>query len=75
MRLEDYIKKRTGIKSRKYRTINLDEDLHLFLKRTANHYDIAIADLMYNILESWKKQYQNDIRNDMSNPFDQTEKP
>lgn len=69
MELEQFVKARTEPKNSKYRTVNLDEDLHLFLKRTANHYNIALADLTYNILAHWKRQYQSDINRDIVNQF------
>lgn len=69
MELEQFVKARTEPKNGKYRTVNLDDELHLFLKRTANHYNIALADLTYNILAHWKRQYQSDIKRDIMNDF------
>lgn len=69
MELEGYIKERNNLKSRKYKTINIDADLHLFLKRTASHYNIAMADLMYNILSQWKDQFDDEILNDKMKDF------
>lgn len=70
MKLEEFTRERTQPKQGKYRTMNVDEELHLFFKRTANHYNIAIADLMYNILVNWKKEYQKEIHDDMIKRFE-----
>ena len=70
MKIEQFIRESTELKSGKNRTININADLHLFLKRTANHYNIAISDLVHNILISWKKEYQKKIKEDMRNQFD-----
>jgi|GEM_PF-5695004 hypothetical protein len=67
MKLKDFLQGRGKDQIRKYRTINLDEDLHLFLKRTANHYNMSLADLTHNILSNWKNQYQEDIQKDIAN--------
>lgn len=64
MKLQEYITTRTDNISRKYKTVNLDEDLHLFLKRTASHYNISMADLMFNILSNWKTQFEDQIQSD-----------
>lgn len=69
MKLHSFILERNDHKPRKYKTVNLDQELHLFLKRTANHYDIAMSDLMYNIIVHWKKEFQDEIENDMIKQF------
>ncbi|MEQ8881393.1 MAG: hypothetical protein RLQ12_17245 [Cyclobacteriaceae bacterium] len=65
MKLDKYIAEPTNRKKKKYKTFNIDADLHLFFKRTAGYYNIPLSDLMYNILSSWKEQYQEQIENDM----------
>lgn len=69
MKLNSFISGKSDRKPRKYKTINLDNELHLFLKRTANHYDIPMSDLMYNIINQWKKKFQGEIENDILNQF------
>ncbi|MDW3212168.1 MAG: hypothetical protein R8N23_20025 [Reichenbachiella sp.] len=69
MKLEQFIRERIEPKNGKYKTVNVDEDLHLFLKRTANHYNIAMSDLIFNILINWMKSYQSEIKNDMQEQF------
>ena len=66
MDLNRFISKRSNLKSTKYKTVYLDRELHLFLKRTANHYNIPIADLLHNIVDDWKSKYQDDIIHDIS---------
>ena len=61
MKLEEFIREKPDFKSGKNRTININADLHLFFKRTANQYNISISDVVHNILISWKNKYQNQI--------------
>lgn len=65
MRFKKFLSERSSPKNGKYRTINVDGDLHHFFKQTANHYNIALSDLIYNVLENWKQDYQDDIKNDI----------
>lgn len=69
MKLQHFLKEHRGTKKGHYRTVNLDADLHSFYKRVANHYNIALSNLLYNVLDEWKSQYQNDIKEDMINNF------
>ncbi|MEP3389128.1 MAG: hypothetical protein ABJO02_13120 [Reichenbachiella sp.] len=70
MKLEQFIRERIEPKNGKYKTVNVDEDLHLFLKRTANHYNIAMSDLIFNILINWMNSYQSEIKKDIQEQFD-----
>lgn len=65
MSLDQFLTTRLGDEKRKYRTINVDQDLHYFLKQTSNHYKIPLSDLIHNILSNWKAEFQNQIREDM----------
>ncbi|MEQ8554905.1 MAG: hypothetical protein RIC06_25695 [Cyclobacteriaceae bacterium] len=65
MKLDKYIIEPSDRKRKKFKTLNIDEDLHLFFKRTASYYNIPLSDLMYNVLSSWKEKYQDKIENDM----------
>ena len=65
MKLEHYIRDGRGLKSRKYKTVNVDQDLHMFFKKTANHYNIPLSDLMFNILSAWKNKYQQSVKEDI----------
>lgn len=70
MKLEEFIRSRSEPRNIKYKTVNLDEDLHLFFKRTANHYNIALVDLMYSILTNWKNNYEKEIQDDVISDFE-----
>lgn len=65
MKIEQFLTERSGLRNGKYRTLNIDEDLHLFFKQTANHYNISLSNLVFNILTHWKDEYQDDIKNDV----------
>ena len=51
--------------SKKHRTVNLEEDLHQFFKKTANHYSISLASLIHNVLTHWKTEFQEEIKDDI----------
>lgn len=70
MKLEEYIREKPDFKNRQNRTININSDLHLFFKRTANHYNIAISDVVHNILINWKNQYQHQIKEEILTELD-----
>ncbi len=65
MSLDQFLNTRIGDEKRKYRTINVDHDLHYFLKQTSNHYKIPLSDLIHNVLSNWKSEFQEQIREDM----------
>lgn len=65
MSLRKFLEESSKKKSGKYKTINLDADLHLFYKQTANHYDLALSELMFNILDQWKEEHQQEIKEDI----------
>ena len=65
MKLDKYIIEPSDRKKKKFKTLNIDEDLHLFFKRTAGYYNIPLSDLMFNILSAWKEEYQSEIEKDM----------
>lgn len=65
MKMRQFVTERSGLKNGKYRTLNIDEDLHLFLKQTANHYNISLSNLVFNILNHWKDEYQEEIKKDV----------
>ncbi len=67
MPLEDYLKKKDANETTKYRTANLDHELHSYLKRTAAFYDISLSELLNNIVLKWKTKYDDQIKNDFSN--------
>ncbi len=67
MNLEQFLKERTNKRIGKYRTVNVDEHLHLFYKRISSHYNIPMADLMYHILEDWKSKYEVELKKKMLN--------
>ena len=66
MPLEDYLQKREASESTKYKTANLDHELHSYLKRTAAFYNISLSELLNNIIDGWKEQYNEQIKNDFS---------
>lgn len=65
MKLEQFVRGRSGSRNSKYRTLNIDEDLHLFFKQTANHYNLSLSDLVYNVLSHWKIEYEDEIKDDI----------
>ncbi|MBU2914150.1 hypothetical protein [Reichenbachiella agariperforans] len=65
MKLEDFTRERSDHGRRKYKTVNIDDDLHLFLKKTATYYNLPLADLMYHILVNWKDRYEGEIKDNM----------
>lgn len=65
MKLEQFVRERPESGNKRYKTLNIDEDLHLFFKQTANHYNIPLSDLIYNVLNYWKDEYEGDVRNDI----------
>lgn len=65
MKLKQYISHRTQETKRKYRTVNVDQDLHHFFKRTSNYYNIPLSELIHNILSHWKDEFQDEIKSDM----------
>lgn len=65
MKLDQFARERSQGKNRKYRTLNIDEDLHLFFKQTANHYNLPLSDLLFNILSDWKNVYKEEIKEDV----------
>lgn len=65
MELEQFVRDRSSSRNGKYRTLNIDDDLHLFFKQTANHYNLALSDLIYNVLNHWKIEYEEEIKNDI----------
>lgn len=65
MKLEQFTSSRPAKGNRKYKTANVDPDLHHFFKKTSNYYNLSLSDLMHNILEHWKEEFQDEIRNDM----------
>lgn len=67
MELEQFTKERTEPKQGRNRTVNIDEGMHLFMKRTANYYNIPMSDLMHNILNAWKEKYEQKIKEQMIN--------
>ncbi len=69
MTFKEYLSEKGSTKNGRYRTVNVDEDLHFFFKRTANHYDLALSNLIYNILDKWKQEYEEEIKRDMINNF------
>ncbi|WP_420578315.1 plasmid partition protein ParG [Ekhidna sp.] len=70
MRFKEFLSERSSPKSGKYRTINVDSEIHYFFKQTANHYNVALADLIYNVLDNWKSEFQNQIKEDMIKNLD-----
>ncbi len=64
MKLRDFLCVRPTGQKRKYRTVNVDHDLHYFLKGTSYKYDIPLSDLINNILSDWKEKFQDQIAND-----------
>lgn len=71
MKLNHFISLRSKTGKIKYRTLNIDENLHLFLKRTANHYNMPLSDLVNNILSVWKEEHEEEIKIKMTNnPLD-----
>ena len=71
MSLDQFLSTRLVDEKRKYRTINVDQELHYFLKQTSNHYKIPLADLTHNILSEWKAKFQKQIREEMINELNQ----
>ncbi|WP_462249685.1 hypothetical protein [Ekhidna sp.] len=65
MELKDYLNERTDKENSKYRTVNVDERLHYFFKKTANNYNIAMSDLIYNVLHQWRSEFQEQIKKDV----------
>lgn len=65
MKLEQFTNHRSPKNNKKYRTVNVDHDLHHFFKKTSNYYNLSLSDLMNNILENWKEEFQDEIKNDM----------
>lgn len=65
MTFKRFIQERTEQRKTRYKTINVDEKLHLFVKQIANHYNLALSDLIYNIVSDWKEEHQDDIKEDM----------
>lgn len=65
MSLDQFLSTRLVDEKRKYRTINVDQELHYFLKKTSNHYKIPLSDLTHNILSKWKTEFQKQIREEM----------
>ena len=65
MRFKEFLSERAKPKSGKYRTINVDGELHHFFKRTANHYNVALSDLITNVLDDWKSKFEEDIKSDI----------
>lgn len=70
MSLDQFLNTRMRDEKRKYRTINVDQDLHYFLKQTSSHYNIHLSDLIHNILSDWKAEFQDHIRADMIENLD-----
>lgn len=64
MKLNQFLNERPEKKSVRYRTLNIDDDLHFFFKQTANLYNVTLSDLVFNILSKWKEEYQEEIRKD-----------
>lgn len=67
MRLKAYLNTRSSLIKRKYRTINVDQELHFFLKKTSINYNIPLSDLIHNILTNWKNEYHDQIMEDIKN--------
>ncbi|NQZ76696.1 hypothetical protein [Ekhidna sp.] len=65
MKLEQFLSVKSEKKNRKYRTVNVDHELHHFLKKTSSYYNIPMSDLVNNILANWKDEFQEEIKNDM----------
>lgn len=66
MEFKQFIFERSqGRNGKKHRTVNLEEDLHQFFKKTANHYNISLASLIHNVLAHWKSDYQEEIKEDI----------
>ncbi len=65
MRFKEFLSERTKPKNGKYRTINVDGELHHFFKQTANHYNVALSDLISNVLDDWKSRFDGDIKSDI----------
>lgn len=52
-------------KTGKFKTLNIDSELHLFYKRIASHYDLPLSDLVFNILIAWKDEHHKDLEDDI----------
>ena len=57
------------VEGAKSKTLNIDKELHFYLKRISSHYDISLSNLVNNILANWKETYDQEISEELIKKF------